>query len=1283
MNTPLQWEFWIDVGGTFTDCLAKTPEGKITTFKLLSSATFKGNASKENNTITTDMPNTPNGFFKKFELACFDVDRNLIANKILISDSKASELTGEFANIPDGQIFFELSSKENSPVVGIRWLMNLGSDSPIGPITVKLGTTKGTNALLEHQGAATGLVTTKGFRDVLTIGYQNRPHLFDLSIGRPEPLYSNTIEIDERITATGEVIKSLDISGIKQQLTKLMDEGINSLAICFMNSYINSAHENMVKEIAQGVGFDQISCSADLLPIQRIVPRGDTAVVDAYLTPVIKKYINSIKHSIPEADIQMMTSAGGLVDAKSFVGKDSILSGPAGGVVGVSEVCRSAGIDKAIGFDMGGTSTDVCKYDGEFERRFNMEFKSVGKDGKNLGVKIASPMLSIETVAAGGGSICWFDGIQLKVGPQSAGASPGPACYGSGGPLAVTDCNLFLGRIDSDRFAFPLDSSSVTNQLSKISDSMKRTLGTEQSLTEIAEGFLKIAAQNMGAPIKKISMTKGYDLREYTIVSFGGAGAQHACEVAESLGIDKIIQHPYASILSAYGIGAADLRFFASAPFQNKILDQDKLNPEIDDIYDTLKDELTVKFGSETDRTSYIRTLDLRYAGQDSLITVKTDSKSDILKTKKEFERLHQKLYGFIFENRQVEVRALHLERVDKLSKSDTSTLEEIKHSPPPIKKQSLIWNGTKHEANCFRFEDLKHGAEIAGPSLVFTRDTAIVVAPNWNAALRGNGNIEISTVDSQSQQIQIATECDPINLSLFNGRFTSIAEQMGATLQRTSLSVNVKERLDFSCAIFTENGDLVVNAPHIPVHLGAMGDTVKAIMRDLAPIKSGDVFISNDPYNGGSHLPDITVVCPVFSNDDELIFFTANRAHHSEIGGISPGSMPPHSTTLAEEGVLIRSFRLVENNKQSENKLIQILENAKFPTRSVKNNLADIRAQIASNEIGRQLLGELCERYGLETSKAYMKHMRDSAASKMKLALLGVAEGDYEFSDQMDNGIPICVKITVTHAEDGGRAKVDFSKTGPVDSGNLNANLAIVKAAVLYCFRCLINEDIPLNDGVLAPIEIITKSNSILSPPSAESPEQMPAVVGGNVETSTRIVDVILGALSLASASQGTMNNFLFGRPSSAGKEGFGYYETICGGSGAGPGFNGTNAVHTHMTNTRITDPEVLEERFPVRLNQFGVRKGSGGTGKYQGGDGAVREFEFLEPLTVSLMTQRRKTSPFGLEGGGEGASGHNLLCKAGEKEFKELPEMAQIEVRSGDRIRIETPGGGGYGNK
>lgn len=1294
------WEFWIDVGGTFTDCIGHAPDGRLQTVKTLSSGVTKGGISSVTAEGFQDKSatNVCTNFWQGFECRILNSQGHVVHHstvKAFDAESGKFQLDSPVPDLVEPGMVYELQSQEEAPVLAIRRILGLKLDEPIPPIIVKLGTTRGTNALLERRGARTALCTTRGFRDVLLIGNQDRPRLFDLAIQKPSPIFEHIVEIDERLTVTGQVLQPPDEAAVREQLQAVKRSGVESLAICLLHSFQNSSHEELIEKIARQVGFEEVSRSSRLSPLIKIVSRGDTTTMDAYLNPILRKYVAGIRQSLdPASQLKMMTSAGGLVDAEAFVGKDSILSGPAGGVIGFSRVAERAGFPQSIGFDMGGTSTDVSRFDGSYEREFETQ---------KAGVRVVAPMLAIETVAAGGGSICQFDGVKLAVGPQSAGADPGPACYGRGGPLTVTDVNLFLGKLLPSRFPFPLDRGAVEDRLTKLCEEIAQSpMGKRYSPQELAEGFVSIANANMVRAIRKISVAKGYDPADYVLVTFGGAGGQHACAIAHELGIDTILLHPHAGILSAYGIGQADVRRFKEQAAL-KPLTPENLKALVR-VSDRLASAaITEVFNEGIPKERFQKTehsFDLRYQGIEATINVPLDyDATDEERTEqliRDYEARHRQLYGYVHKNRTIEVTAVRVEVVGSMPTPPEPTEQVTPRQPEPTEVTPVIFQGISHDTPVFLRSELHAGDRFTGPAILCEPTSTIIIEPGFRAELTETGNVILQKVadktntppesekDQSGAEEQTDHDADPVMLEIFNNLFASIAEQMGAALQRTSFSTNVKERLDFSCAIFDPSGNLVVNAPHIPVHLGAMSETVKRILKDCGTeMAEGDVFVTNDPYRGGSHLPDVTVVTPVYERG-ELVFFTASRAHHAEIGGIVPGSMPPFSKNLAEEGILIRNFKLLDQAESREEELNELLLSGPYPTRSVQDNLADVSAQVAANYSGVRQLQRLVSRYSLPVVQAYMGHIQRAASEKMRLALRAIADGTYSLTDYLDNGSPISVGITIT----GDKARVDFTGTGPVlfpsgDSSNdsqasynLNANRAIVTAAVLYVFRCLIAEDIPLNSGVLEPVEIVLPE-CLLNPPEHDDPAQCAAVVGGNVETSQRVVDVLLGALEVAAASQGTMNNLTFGDDT------FGYYETICGGSGATPNAPGADGVHTHMTNTRLTDAEVMERRYPVRVLEFSLRPHSGGSGKHRGGQGIVRKLEFLKRLKVSMLSERRgKYKPFGLQGAGGGAIGRNQLLKAGEEEPVELGGKFAIEVEPGDVLIIETPGGGGYGD-
>lgn len=1269
-NSDQKWEFWIDVGGTFTDCIARSPENEFIPFKTLSSGITKGRVQQicdSTSIVDPSRSGDPADFWQDYQIEFLNEEGEPIHSAQVTAFDTTTGTLSFSSPLPESVLEstgYELSSGEEAPVLAIRWILGLKKSDSISNVSVKLGTTRGTNALLTRNGAQTAFITTRGFADVLLIGNQDRPRLFDLFIQKPEPLFETAVEIDERIDAEGNVLRSPDAEKIRQQLETLKTTGVESLAICLLHSFANPEHEEIVARIAEEVGFEEISVSSHLSPLIKIVSRGDTTVMDAYLNPILKDYIKKLRDPLENCDLKLITSAGGLVDASHFVGKDSILSGPAGGVIGYSRVAETAGFPKSIGFDMGGTSTDVSRFDGVYEREF---------ETRKAGVRIVAPMLSIETVAAGGGSICGFDGVKLHVGPASAGANPGPACYGRGGPLTVTDLNLYLGKIIPSRFPFALDRGAVEQRLQQLCEEIASSpMGKSYTPLELAEGFLQIANANMVRAIRNISVARGYDPADYVLVSFGGAGSQHACAIARSLGIQEVLIHPYSGILSAFGIGQADVRRFG----QQSVLQvwSDELKQELanrfqaldQSVYEEVRDE-----GIPPERINEPEhSLEMRYLGTDATIQIRCPAGTD---EKSLFEQEHRRLYGYVHQSRNIEVTALRTEIVGRMEEPNLPTREPVSRTPDPQETVETCFQGTQQKTAVYLRDDLKPGDQITGPAIICEAISTVIIDPGFEAEILSRGETLMrDTSQNAGAHHGISTEADPVMLEIFNNLFASIAEQMGITLQRTSISTNVKERLDFSCAVFSAIGDLVVNAPHIPVHLGAMSETVKRIIADNPDLAPGDVFVTNDPYRGGSHLPDVTVITPVHHPEtNELLFFTASRAHHAEIGGIVPGSMPPFSKTLADEGVLIRNFKLVDRGTSREEELKSLLQSGTHPSRSVADNLSDVSAQVAANNSGVTLLNDLVRRYSLPVVQAYMGHIQQAATQKMQLALEQIEDDVYSFTDHLDNGAPLAVKISIK----GASAVVDFTGTGPVLETNLNANRAIVNAAVLYVFRCLIQEDIPLNSGVLAPIDIILPE-CFLNPPERATPAECAAMVGGNVETSQRTVDTLLGALNKAAASQGTMNNLTFGDDT------FGYYETICGGSGATPDHDGTDAVHTHMTNTRLTDAEIIERRYPVRLHEFSIRNESGGKGQFSGGDGIVRRIEFLKPLKISLISERRgEYPPFGLKGGLSGQTGENLLQKANEESAESLGGKFSLAVEAGDTLTIKTPGGGGYG--
>ncbi len=1200
------WQVWIDRGGTFTDIVAKRPDGRLVTHKLLS-----------------DNPE------------CY----------------------------------------KDAAVQGIRELLDLGFDAPVpaGRIeAVKMGTTVATNALLERKGERTLFVTSRGFADVLRIGYQNRPRLFDRHIQLPKMLYEQTLEVDERVGPRGEMLIQLNENQAGEGLQRAYDDGIRGCAIVFMHGYRYPEHESRVAAIARNTGFTQISTSNQTSPLMKIVSRGDTTVVDAYLSPVLGRYVNQVDCELNaggahDTRLMFMQSNGGLTDAKLFQGKDAILSGPAGGVVGMVQTAKVAGFDKVIGFDMGGTSTDVSHYDGEYERAFETLV---------AGVRMRAPMMHIHTVAAGGGSILHFDGSRYRVGPDSAGANPGPACYRRGGPLAVTDCNVMLGKVQPKHFPKvfgpnadeALDADVVKGKFVELATLIAGATGeAEPSPDTVADGFLRIAVENMANAIKKISVQRGYDVTQYALNCFGGAGGQHACLVADALGMETIILHPFAGVLSAYGMGLADIRSLrerqVEGPFAASTFDL--AAQALDEIEAEARQEVLDQDVPD-ERIDAVRKAHLRYAGTDSALLVDFTNGEAMLGA---FEAQHQQRFGFIAPDRDLLVEAVSVEAIGTPEAiDDGGSAGEIGASAAAaIDEVRMFAEGAWHEVALYDRHDIAAGQKINGPAITIEPTSTNVIEPGWQAEMTADGVMVLSRVITRPEREAVGTKADPVMLEVFNNLFMSIAEQMGATLANTAYSVNIKERLDFSCAIFDAAGNLVANAPHMPVHLGSMGESIKTVIRENAgSIKPGDVYALNAPYNGGTHLPDVTVITPIFDDAAKsVLFYVGSRGHHADIGGKTPGSAPPDSRTIEEEGVVIDNFLLVENGELREAETREILSSGKFPCRNLNQNLADLGAQIAANTTGVKELRKMIDHFGLDVVWAYMGHVQDNAEESVRRVLDVLKDG--KFTYPMDGGRQIKVQISVD--KKARRAIVDFTGTSPQDPGNFNAPTAVCKAAVLYVFRTLVDDEIPLNEGCLKPIDIKGLEGTILAPVYPA------AVISGNTEVSQCITDTLYAALGVLASAQGTMNNFIFGNDI------YQYYETICGGSGAGPDHDGTDAVHTHMTNTRLTDPEVLEWRFPVILESFEVRHGSGGKGKYRGGDGTIRRIRFEEPMTATILSSHRESEPYGLAGGGAGAIGRNTVeRKTGGVDV--LKGADGTEVKAGDVFVIETPGGGGFGS-
>ncbi len=1281
------WQFAIDVGGTFTDCIAVNPHSETQWCKVLSSGATKGKLVE---VVANDSFRDPlrigdgDQVWSGCELELFDArGRSLLQTRI---DSFRSDL-GEFRlaagidlNQPiaarnTGDVTYEIRGAGSAPLLAIRRILKAGLADALPPISVRLGTTRGTNALLTRRGARTALVTTRGFEDILAIGDQSRPELFKLAVRKPSPLYQRAIGIEERVLHDGTVRLPLDHDQVRAQLRELQATGIRSLAICLLHGFRYPSHEQRVAELARDIGFAEISLSSIVAPLIKMVPRGETTVMDAYLNPVLREYLADFaRHLHPNSRLRLMTSAGGLVPPERFGGKESILSGPAGGVVGFSHVAQRCGFKRSIGFDMGGTSTDVARFDGSYERDY---------ESHKAGIRIVSPMMAIETVAAGGGSICWFDGVRLRVGPDSAGADPGPACYGRGGPLTVTDLNVFLGRIVQQRFPFPLNHAAVTERLEALREEVNRQSGKGFSNLQLAEGLLQVAVSNISSAINTVSVARGFDPAGHVLVAYGGAASQHACRVADQLEMNVILSHPLAGILSAVGIQQAASSVHRSQSFQAELSNQ-RL-PALERVFEKLTHEASIALrheGVDAQQIQFRRLLDLRYRGTQSPMTVAGDRPEQL---REKFLSRHEREFGYLMP-RPIEICAARLEATNQspdepaIVRSVDRPRGSMREPLETAQRQQCVFAGSSRATALFDRAELSQGDRVRGPAIVYDDFSTAVIEPGWNAAVLEDGTLLVERTSDKNQRVgpgqdvssstAKAEEANPVQLEIFNNHFTSIARQMGQRLRRTAISVNVKERLDFSCAIFTRTGDLVVNAPHVPVHLGAMGETVRATIQLNEVISPGDMFVSNDPLRGGSHLPDITVVTPVFDEGgNEIVFFVASRCHHAEIGGVTSGSMPPDAKWLSEEGVLISNFKLIEAGQEQFERLREMLESGPYPSRAPEQNVADLIAQVAANQRGVNDLLKLIKQYSQDLVLRYMEYIQQAAESKTRLALRQMTDIETSFVDSLDCGARINARI-IKQAD---QLTIDFTGTDPVLPNNLNANRAITTAAVLYCLRCLIDDDIPLNEGILRPVHLVLPA-CLINPPPTDDPQAAPAVAGGNVETSQRIVDVILGGLGVAAASQGTMNNLLIGDPS------FSYYETICGGTGATPGHCGCDAVHSHMTNTRLTDPEVLESQFPIILSRFAIRQHSGGEGQFRGGNGVTREFEFLKPLEVSLITNRRSTRPFGMHGGRPGKSGVNLLFRAGSSAPRDLGHQCRVEIMPGDRIRIETPGGGGW---
>ncbi|GAB3163703.1 hypothetical protein GCM10027059_18420 [Myceligenerans halotolerans] len=1341
------WEFWIDRGGTFTDIVARHPDGSLSTHKLLSEDPERYD-----------------------DAAVAGIER------ILRQAGAGAELRSAGVTLPradDGSSRAgEAASRSGDDTPPGDGASRTGDDPAPRPPSdtiqaVRMGTTVATNALLERTGEPTVLVITRGFGDALRIAYQNRPRIFDRHIVLPEPLYTRVIEVDERVTASGEVLREPDLAGVEPELRRAYDDGFRAVAVVCLHSHLYPDHENQVADLAERIGFPQVSRSAEVSPLMKLVPRGDTTVVDAYLSPVLRRYVDQVAGQLTGVPLQFMQSNGGLVEAHHFRGKDAILSGPAGGIVGMVRMSELAGHDHVIGFDMGGTSTDVSHYAGELERVF---------DAQVAGVRLRAPMLDIHTVAAGGGSILHFDGSRYRVGPDSAGASPGPACYRNGGPLTVTDANVLLGRVRPEYFPAvfgpggdqPLDVDVVRQKFAALA----AEIGDGRTPEQVAEGFLAVAVANMAGAVKKITVREGHDVTRYALTTFGGAGGQHACAVADSLGIETVLVPPMAGVLSALGIGLADTTVMREQSVGTAL--SDDAVPSLHEAADALEAAARADLaeqgvrdddGGGAPRVVVTRTVHLRYDGTDTTVPVRlrdadgparlggsrrsgnagTPGDTDAAREPRnaavssapaapgghdasiapdgrggdpvremvaEFEAAHLSVYSFLLD-RPLIADAVAVEVVAP-SSADTGGSAGVvdnsvsdRHEELPITDASadhgagrsgedrtrggdvpVFAGGEWREAPLRQREELVPGDFVVGPAIITEENATTVVEAGWSAEATDEGHLLVRRTTPRADA-RISAAADPVMLEIFNNLFMSIAEQMGARLEATSQSVNIKERLDFSCAIFDPDGSLVANAPHMPVHLGSMGTTVQeVIVRRRGTMRPGDTYAVNDPFHGGTHLPDVTVITPVFREgsdgvaavgtgaggtptgddtgvDDEILFYVASRGHHAEIGGITPGSMPAGSIEIHEEGVLFDNWLLVADGRMREQETRELLTTARHPSRDPETNLADLRAQIAAGAKGVEEIGAMIRHFGLDVVQAYMRHVQDNAAEAVRRVVDSLSDG--EFTYETDHGATIAVRFRTDHARR--RATIDFTGTSAQVASNFNAPSSVAVAAVLYVFRTLVDDDIPLNDGCRRPLDIVIPPGTLLSP------EYPAAVVAGNVETSQAITGALYGALGVQAEGSGTMNNLTFGNADHQ------YYETIASGSGAGDGFAGASAVQTHMTNSRLTDPEVLETRFPVLVREFAVRAGSGGAGRWHGGDGVVRALEFREPMTASLLTGHRRVAPYGMAGGEPGSLGRNSVRRKGADDAEPLAGRDTVSLAPGDTLIIETPGGGGYG--
>jgi 5-oxoprolinase (ATP-hydrolysing) len=1261
-----RWQIWIDTGGTFTDGVGIAPDGSLRRSKILSSSALRG-------TVVRRL--TPERFeIRESWPGAADVIRGLAFRVLGREHARRSvrrydpaarqvELDGPLDSPPAPGATFEIVSDEESPVFLARLLSGTPAPESLPPTLMRLATTLGTNALLQRAGVPTALFVTRGFGDLLEIGTQQRPELFALRVVKPTPLYREVVEVPERLAADGQVLEPLDAGALEPVARRLSRQGIRSAAVALMHSYRNPAHEDELRRRLLAWGFENVSCSSELAPRIKLLHRAETAVVDAYLAPLLRTHLERVDDCLGSSGLLMMTSAGGLLDASSFRPKDGLLSGPAGGVIGSARAGREAGFDRVISFDMGGTSTDVARYDGDYEYLYEHR---VGD------AHLVAPALAIETVAAGGGSVCWLDGERLRVGPRSAGAVPGPACYGAGGPLALTDVNLLLGRLDPERFQIPILLEPARERLRELQRELAQKTGERPAPEALLDGLLAIANETMADAMRRVSLRRGYDPAEYVLVAFGGAGGQHACAVAKRLGTRRVLVPRDAALLSAWGLSHAVVERFG----EKQVLEPlDRAESTLQAMFDAVARDAAAAVARagvpESGMQIRRRILHLRFAGQDSTLEVDWDPGVPV---REAFAKSYQRLYGQPPQGRDIELESVRVVVGSRPSADGPRRAWPAGFDAVPVRRHEAWFGGHRKEIPLFDRDQLEPGATLVGPALVFEQGGATVVEPGWRARVDAGGALVLDRRGTDRGR-HAAGQPEAVRLELFTQRFATLVQEMGERLERTAVSTNVKERLDFSCGLLDPEGELVANAPHIPVHLGALGLCVRSV-REAVEMVAGDVVVTNHPAFGGSHLPDVTVITPVFTaasggSAAKLLGYTASRAHHAEIGGTRPGSMPPAARRLAEEGVVLPPTHLVRAGRPCWEEIRRRLEGAAHPSRNVEDNLADLRAAVAANHAGARALTALAASHGESTVLHYMDELKRLAEKRIREALQEMEDGVYEATEQLDDGTPLAVRIELA----GDHARIDFTGTGPVHPGNLNATPAIVQSAVIYVLRLLLRQPLPLNEGLLHAVTIHIPVG-LLHPEFPLDASEAPAVVGGNVETSQRLVDTLLRALGLAACSQGTMNNVIFGN------QRFAYYETLGGGCGAGPGFAGASAVHSHMTNTRITDPEILEQRYPVRVERFAVRHGSGGGGRYRGGDGLIRELRFLEPASLSVLTQHRRVAPYGLEGGEPGSTGRQRVFHDSGK-ITHLGGIDGCEIRPGERLLIETPGGGGYGRR